>query len=510
MTTIEDKYLSALQALLPPGTAWTRAEDAELTALLRGLAIEAARVELRGLDLLEEFDPRTTTELIDDWERALLTGSECSSPTTLADRRARVHQRLLGYGDPNLAFWREQIETLGFTFGSIVTYRPMSAGFAAGDYVIGGYWAQGWAALVTGRTDELNALLQCTLSGLTPIHTTVVVSSQPYYGSWIQEVPDGAPFIGVFFVGKPIWASTTGAFAGFLAAGQSGEIQTSNLAAKIWTTQTPAASYTNRFRGGDTWFSAGANSQLLVGELGEIQRSSNLGVTWAHEAAAGGFVGTFFACAGYAFENVAVGGSGEIQYWTGAWVQHSAAGSYSDSFRAAAVGIADFGYGSNSATFVIAGTSGEIQVYDLLGTGAGVWVHVDPDEGFTGTWYSCTYANGYFWLVGDDGEIQQSVDGFSWRRIPNALTTSILAVSGDRIDSFTFGVPDDPTKLGGVIFADQDQDIYSRRQVGARMEISALDFISGSLTIYDVAVGGDIVLAVSQSGGLLTAPRQGT
>ena len=60
-----------LAALLPIGPAWPREYDSTLMALIGGLSQIWGDVDGRAADLLEtESDPRTTVELLPDWERA--------------------------------------------------------------------------------------------------------------------------------------------------------------------------------------------------------------------------------------------------------------------------------------------------------------------------------------------------------------------------------------------------------------------------------------------------------
>ena len=67
-----DDYVDALAALLPTGPAWPREYDSTLDgAARRPVAQIWGDVDGRAADLLEiESDPRTTTELLPDWEAA--------------------------------------------------------------------------------------------------------------------------------------------------------------------------------------------------------------------------------------------------------------------------------------------------------------------------------------------------------------------------------------------------------------------------------------------------------
>lgn len=76
-------YFSALLDLLPQGLAWTREPDSTLGKTCRGLAEYWGFVDSRAADLLEiESDPRTTIELLPDWERAWGLPDPCFPPGT--------------------------------------------------------------------------------------------------------------------------------------------------------------------------------------------------------------------------------------------------------------------------------------------------------------------------------------------------------------------------------------------------------------------------------------------
>jgi Uncharacterised protein conserved in bacteria (DUF2313) len=87
---LAEAYARTLRFLLPPGKL-QRELDAFLAKLLLANAQELARVDQRGQDLITEADPRTTTELLPDFEKMLAL----SGDATLAERRARVVSVLL-------------------------------------------------------------------------------------------------------------------------------------------------------------------------------------------------------------------------------------------------------------------------------------------------------------------------------------------------------------------------------------------------------------------------------
>jgi len=64
------EYADAMLGLLPQGQAWPREDGSTLVLTVNGLAEYWGFVDGRAADLLEiESDPRTTVELLPDWER---------------------------------------------------------------------------------------------------------------------------------------------------------------------------------------------------------------------------------------------------------------------------------------------------------------------------------------------------------------------------------------------------------------------------------------------------------
>ncbi len=119
--------LAGYQAHLPSGAAWPRAVDTNSTDFARGLSKEFERINARVEQLLLEMDPRTTTELIADWERITGLPDPCAevAPTTIEDRRAAVTARIVarGNGGPGVAFLTTVMTTLGYAEADILIRR---------------------------------------------------------------------------------------------------------------------------------------------------------------------------------------------------------------------------------------------------------------------------------------------------------------------------------------------------------------------------------------------------
>ena len=184
----EDAYLSQLQALLPPGAAWTREPDAVLTRLLAALACELARVDGRADVLLAECDPRLAIELITDWERVAGLPDTCTGPlATLDERRAAVHARITSAGGQSRAYFIGLAAAVGYAV-TITEFRPWTCEDPCDGPIYDDTWAHTWrvdapetsirVATCESPVDEPlrswgNTLLECVVSRFAPAHTVL-------------------------------------------------------------------------------------------------------------------------------------------------------------------------------------------------------------------------------------------------------------------------------------------------------------------------------------------------
>lgn len=194
MAIIDTDYLRQMQALLPPGPAWPRDDDATLTRLVAALAAELARVDGRAMQLVEEADPRTVAELFADWERAAGLPDACSivfgGGQTVAQRRAALVGRLTTMGGQSPAYYIGLAVALGYVI-TITEFSDHTVNNDVDSTLYGVAWNFCWqvnAAIntVTEFTvdstveDPLaawgNALLECVINRLKPAQTTVLFS----------------------------------------------------------------------------------------------------------------------------------------------------------------------------------------------------------------------------------------------------------------------------------------------------------------------------------------------
>lgn len=187
-------HADLLKQLLPPTSYSPNGVvlGAELAA--EGAALDTALAA--GDKLLDESDPRSTLQMLTDWERVLGLPDACSLgvATTLQERRSAVVAKITARGGSTLAWFQALAVSLGYTV-TIETYKPFRAGISrCGDRLNGGasvrYY---WRVRVSGprttlfRTgasqagDKLGKIaratdLECRLTKLKPAHTYLIVS----------------------------------------------------------------------------------------------------------------------------------------------------------------------------------------------------------------------------------------------------------------------------------------------------------------------------------------------
>lgn len=182
--------------------------NSRFSDFLDALAEEPARIEERGADFIDEMDPRTTFEMIDNWERMLGIPDECT-PTdvelTLYDRRVRVLQKLTTGGGQSRAFFQLIAQQLGYDASilDVINFRDFRTGVSrvgeplANSTDAGGETNEaGWAytfqlkapAALTRRFtvgqstvgERLvlpeNTTLECVVRKFAPAHVTVLFS----------------------------------------------------------------------------------------------------------------------------------------------------------------------------------------------------------------------------------------------------------------------------------------------------------------------------------------------
>lgn len=201
------KYTKLIKKLLPPGRIWDNIRE-DVINLFPGVATEFCRVQDRAKDLLTEFDPGTSTQLLSDWEQLLGLPDECTPENSdLNERRQQARQKLAAVGGLSAPFYEQIAENLGFDaivtdahpfrvgesvagdylYNSLEDRDIFKAGFTVGEYLVNWRWDFCFIVNVEATVvqpfevgnnvvgDPLvtfgNSLLECTIAKLKPAHT---------------------------------------------------------------------------------------------------------------------------------------------------------------------------------------------------------------------------------------------------------------------------------------------------------------------------------------------------
>lgn len=205
-------YRHQLQALLPRGAAWPRAAEATLTKLLDAMAEEFARIDSRSLQLIDEADPRTTIDLLADWERVAGLPDNCSGllADTQQGRRNDLVSKLVGRGGQSVAYFIEVARALGFEI-EIEEFHPFRVGLSnAGDSLTNGDWRFAWrirapeVTVMPFRVGQSaagealatwgNAGMECRIRHYRPAQTNVIFAYGPGGGDLLL-LPDGSGYV---------------------------------------------------------------------------------------------------------------------------------------------------------------------------------------------------------------------------------------------------------------------------------------------------------------------------
>jgi uncharacterized protein YmfQ (DUF2313 family) len=123
-------YRDAFLELLPQGPAWPKHTiDSVLWQSCDGLNNYWGYVDGRAADLLErESDPRTTLELLPDWERNWGLPDPCwSEAQTIGQRQQELVLRMTMIGGQSRQFFIDTAAHLGYSI-TISEYRPFMVG----------------------------------------------------------------------------------------------------------------------------------------------------------------------------------------------------------------------------------------------------------------------------------------------------------------------------------------------------------------------------------------------
>lgn len=187
-----DDYRNQMIALQPRGMALPTHEESDWVKLLAALAEEKARADGRVEQLLKEMDPRTTFEMLEDWERVLDLPDPCriGDPGGLGERRDAAAAKMIQTGSQTPAYFVAIANRLGYDITIEEIPLSMSGGLVAGGELSGTEEDRFWwrvnvpvqlsGNFIAGNSvagDELGSYrpneLECRFGRLKPAHTQI-------------------------------------------------------------------------------------------------------------------------------------------------------------------------------------------------------------------------------------------------------------------------------------------------------------------------------------------------
>lgn len=189
MSLIKD-YLQQIKQLLPRGDLWSSlGEDPTFTGYLEAEVAEKARIHSRALNLLTESDPRTTYELLPEWEAWAGLPDPCVGEVgNIEQRNNGLHAKLTMKGRQSRAYFVELAATYGYAI-TITEFDLFDVNSTVDERLYSAPWQYVWQVNAPAETVTHfnvlsdvntplaqwgNALLECVITRYKPAHTTVL------------------------------------------------------------------------------------------------------------------------------------------------------------------------------------------------------------------------------------------------------------------------------------------------------------------------------------------------
>jgi uncharacterized protein YmfQ (DUF2313 family) len=186
------QYVNMLMALMPRGLLWEQLqEDLTFVGIVESVAEEFALLDAREDDLLDEADPRTTYEMLPEWETAYKLPDPCvDEPLTIELRQKTLVTKVTNKGGQSRQFFIDLAKNLGYDI-TITEFSRWTVADRVDKPLLGEDWNFAWqvnapSETVTywtarSRVDEPlatwgNKRLECALTRLKPDHTTLIFS----------------------------------------------------------------------------------------------------------------------------------------------------------------------------------------------------------------------------------------------------------------------------------------------------------------------------------------------
>lgn len=184
-------YAAVYRRLQPRGLAWPMSSGSVWGRLYAAFSRLTVQVHATLVLLTRELDPRSASQLLNEWEVFVGLPDECTvAQSTESERRLAVHTRITATGGASAAYFIGIAEFLGYT-GTTITEFPVSrfgrARFQARFY--GRTWRHAWQMNVAASEpvparfmdrfgvrfkQSAASILECRVGKLKPSHTKLL------------------------------------------------------------------------------------------------------------------------------------------------------------------------------------------------------------------------------------------------------------------------------------------------------------------------------------------------
>lgn len=187
-------YDQALSRLLPRGPIWQRTPGSMLDSILHAIAAEFARVDAQADHVIEESDPRTSFNLLENWFTDWGIPSPCLAALadpTLEEKRRELITKITSSRSLTARFFMDVAESLGYE-ATIETFEAFTVKDRVNKGLYGLEWNTAYAMAirvkanssqklfnVTWTADQPLAvwgdrLFECLMRELVPAHVTAI------------------------------------------------------------------------------------------------------------------------------------------------------------------------------------------------------------------------------------------------------------------------------------------------------------------------------------------------
>lgn len=191
MGIVAADYLNSLRSLLPFGPAW-EIDGTDAEQLLNSWAIEFGNVQARTDALIEEADPRTTAELLTDYERIFGLPDPCVTiEQSIDQRRFALASKMAAIGGQSRATFISIAESMGYAGAEIEEYFLMTCVSNCDDFLnsisdlftwtislpfsTGGLFLMDCNSVCTDSLQSWgDEAIECRINKYKPAHTTVI------------------------------------------------------------------------------------------------------------------------------------------------------------------------------------------------------------------------------------------------------------------------------------------------------------------------------------------------